>query len=352
MGHLFMRMAFMFLNVPMKLSFSFIVPVYNRPREVQELFESMKALDTEIPFEVVLVEDGSSENASQVVKAFENELNITYLPKENTGPGPSRNYGMQRANGNYFVILDSDCILPPEYLTVVATSLEEEYVDCYGGPDRAHPGFSPVQRAIDFAMTSLLTTGGIRGGHSRSGSFEPRSFNMGISRKAFEGSGGFGNIHPGEDPDLSIRLKKLGFKVKLIPQAFVYHKRRISFASFYRQVRKFGRVRPILSHWHAGTGRFTYWLPSLFVFGFPLGLLLWLALGSFIGLAILAVYGIYLGALFIGALAKTSSFKTAILAVYATILQFTGYGLGFLESTILVTFSKRKPRELFPDLFY
>lgn len=342
----------MFLYDYMTLSFSFIIPVYNRPREVQELFESMKALGTKRSFEVVLVEDGSSDDASKVVESFKSDLSITYLVKENSGPGPSRNYGMERARGDYFIILDSDCILPPAYLEAVVHSLQEHYVDCFGGPDRAHENFTPVQKAIDYALTSILTTGGIRGGRNNRGRFEPRSFNMGLSRKAFLATGGFGNIHPGEDPDLSIRLKKLGFQTKLIPGAFVYHKRRISFSAFYRQVRKFGRVRPILNRWHKGTARFTYWFPSLFVLGFMAGILFTLLGGNALGIAVLSMYVVYFLLLWLDALLKTGSPKTAFLAIIAVILQFSGYGLGFLESTILVTFSKKEPQELFPDLFF
>ncbi len=332
--------------------FSFIIPVYNRPREVQELFESLQAMEGDTPFEVVLVEDGSTEDASAVVAAFRNSLPISYLVKENTGPGPSRNYGMQRARGNYFIILDSDIILPPEYLRRVVDSLNERYVDCFGGPDKAHPSFTPVQKSIDYVMTSFLTTGGIRGGKAASKRFEPRSFNMGLSARAFHDSGGFGNIHPGEDPDLSIRLKKMGYSLALFPTAFVYHKRRISFKAFFRQVRKFGKVRPILNRWHPGTSRLTYWFPTLFVLGLLLAVLLLFVLPAPLRFVLPALYAGYLTTLLANAFFKTGSPKVALLAVAATILQFSAYGLGFLESTILVTFSKRKPEEIFPELFF
>lgn len=336
----------------MKLAFSFIIPVYNRPNEVRELFESMRLLEGQIPFEVVLVEDGSTEDASEVVAAFSNTLTINYLAKENTGPGNSRNYGMQRAKGNYFIILDSDCLLPPGYLQAVSASLVEEYADCYGGPDKAHPGFSPLQKAIDYAMTSFLTTGGIRGGRKDVKGFEPRSFNMGISEKAFRETGGFGDIHPGEDPDLSIRLKAMGYSVKLIPDAFVYHKRRVTFTAFGRQVRKFGMVRPILNSWHPQSARITYWFPSFFFLGFifSVGALLFAA-APFRFIPLLA-YAVYFLLLLVDCGMKTASLKVALLAMVAVFLQFTAYGLGFLESTFLVTFNRKNPRDLFPELFF
>ncbi len=336
----------------MKRAFSFIIPVYNRPNEVRELFESMRLLEGQIPFEVVLVEDGSTEDASEVVTAFRNTLSINYLSKENTGPGNSRNYGMQRAKGNYFIILDSDCLLPPGYLQAVSGSLEVDYADCYGGPDSAHMGFTPLQKAIDYAMTSVLTTGGIRGGRKDKKGFEPRSFNMGISESAFKATGGFGDIHPGEDPDLSIRLKAMGYSVKLIPEAYVYHKRRVTFGAFGRQVRKFGKVRPILNKWHPQSSRITYWLPSLFFLGliFSVGALLFgTAPFSYLPLMVYAVYFLLLLA---DSWIRTASLKVALLAVIAVFLQFTAYGIGFLESTFLVTFNRRNPRELFPELFF
>lgn len=251
----------------MKLKFSFIIPVYNRPDETQELLQSFSELKSTSNFEIVIVEDGSTKTSKHVVQQFEQQLNIKYFFKKNTGPGDSRNYGMQNASGNYFIILDSDCVLPPNYLNAVTQSLNASYVDCFGGPDAAQSSFSNLQKAINFAMTSFITTGGIRGGKNSVDKFQPRSFNMGISKKAFLASKGFGQIHPGEDPDLTIRLWQLGFKTKLIPEAFVYHKRRISWQKFYLQVHKFGLVRPILNVWHPSTKKITYWFPTVFSFG-------------------------------------------------------------------------------------
>ena len=190
--------------------FSFIIPVYNRPDEIEELLQSMTYFDYEASFEVVIVEDGSSIPCERIVEKYKNTLQISYYFKSNSGPGNSRNFGMQKAKGDYFIILDSDCILPKEYLTVVSQSLQNHYVDCFGGPDKALATFSNIQKAINFSMTSFLTTGGIRGGSEKVDKFQPRSFNMGLSKNAFEISKGFGNIHPGEDPDLSIRLWELG----------------------------------------------------------------------------------------------------------------------------------------------
>ena len=227
--------------------FSIVVPVYNRPDEIQELLESIELQQFNELFEIIIVEDGSTISCEPIVDKFKEKLNISYYLKYNSGPGDSRNFGMQLAKGDYFIIFDSDCIIPPNYLTEVSNSLKNNYVDCFGGPDSAHKSFSDLQKAINFSMTSFLTTGGIRGGSEKMTTFQPRSFNMGISKKAFEASKGFSNIHPGEDPDLSIRLWDLGFKTKLIPTAFVYHKRRIDWDKFYIQVNKFGKVRPILN---------------------------------------------------------------------------------------------------------
>src|SRR5690606_16241396 len=246
------------------LHYSFIIPVFNRPDEINELLESFTNLEGNFEYNIIIIEDGSTISSKEVVDNFSNQLHISYFFKENSGPGDSRNFGMRHAKGNYFIILDSDCILPPNYLKEVNYALQNKYVDCFGGPDAAHDSFTNLQKAINFAMTSFMTTGGIRGGKQTNKTFQPRSFNMGLSKKAFESSGGFGTIHPGEDPDLSIRLINLGFKTKLINKAYVYHKRRISWSKFYTQVYKFGMVRPILNKWHPNTKRLTYWFPTLF----------------------------------------------------------------------------------------
>ncbi|MGW1456718.1 glycosyltransferase [Salegentibacter agarivorans] len=332
----------------MKLNYSFIIPVYNRPGEVRELLESMLKLKFDRDFEIVLVEDGSSISSGGIATEFQQQLNISYHYKKNTGPGDSRNFGMRKAKGNYFLILDSDVLLPENYLQEVDKFLQQDYCDCFGGPDASHPSFSKIQKAIDYSMTSFLTTGGIRGKKSAVNDFQPRSFNMGISKKAFEASGGFGKIHPGEDPDLSLRLKKMGYKLCLIPDAVVFHKRRIDWSKFYTQVQKFGMVRPILNKWHPGSGKITYWFPAVFSLGFLLAILL-LKLGIW---WLFLLYVLYFVIIAIDAAIKNKSLGIGFLAVYATLVQFFGYGYGFMKSLWHIHILKQDPEHEFPNLFF
>lgn len=331
----------------MQLSYSFIIPVFNRPDEIAELLASFSAQQTAIDYEVVIIEDGSSMPCTKEIALYPN-LNITYLPKPNSGPGSSRNYGMQRAKGNYFIILDSDCMLPPAYIDVMNEHLQNDYADCFGGPDTAHPDFSNIQKAISYSMTSFFTTGGIRGGGEDTGKFQPRSFNMGLSKKAFEASGGFGDIHPGEDPDLVLRLWKLDFKTTLISEAFVYHKRRISWRKFYTQVHKFGLVRPILNKWHPSSAKITYWFPSLFL----LSVFVSIVFAIFnISLPVLLI-AMYLFVVALHSAIKNKSMSIGLMSVVATVIQFYGYGTGFLSSTIGVKWLGQLPRKRFPHLFF
>ncbi|RNL81981.1 glycosyltransferase [Sinomicrobium pectinilyticum] len=332
----------------MYLDFSFIVPVYNRPGEVTELLKSMTALDYDHPFEVVIVEDGSTEPAKEVADIFSDRLRISYYFKKNSGPGDSRNYGMEKAVGNYFIILDSDCVLPSHYLKEVHRALSADYVDCYGGPDTAHPSFTNLQKAINYAMTSTITTGGIRGKKNAVGKFQPRSFNMGISREAFRKTGGFGKIHPGEDPDLTIRLWASGYETRLLENAFVYHKRRISWPKFYKQVYKFGMTRPILNHWHPHTEKIVYWFPTFFVAGLITALLLWsVGIPFFIFL-----YMIFFCIVFTDALFRNRNLMVAFLSVFAVLIQFSGYGYGFIKSTLSIKIFHKDPEKVFPELFF
>jgi glycosyltransferase involved in cell wall biosynthesis len=243
---------------------SVVVPVYNRPEELTALLSTLVHQTCPVD-EVVVVEDGSVRDSSEVITQFAGQLPLVYLTKPNTGPGDSRNFGMRHATGDYFIILDSDCELPTGHIESIHQSLALNPVDFFGGPDAAAAEFSDMQKAISFSMTSFLTTGGVRGGRSKK--FEPRSFNMGLSKKAFQASGGYGLIHPGEDPDLSIRLHQMGFVSALFEEVFVYHKRRITWSSFYKQVYKFGSARPILMRWYPHTFRLTYALPSIFLLG-------------------------------------------------------------------------------------
>ncbi|WP_411768858.1 glycosyltransferase [Winogradskyella sp. A3E31] len=330
------------------LKYSFIIPVFNRPQEIRELLESFENLEGDFDFEIVIIEDGSTQSSEEIIKRFVDHLNISYYYKDNSGPGDSRNYGMQRANGNYFIILDSDVILPKQYLVEVDTSLKEEFYHCFGGPDAADKSFTNLQKAINFTMTSFLTTGGIRGGSESVKNFQPRSFNMGLSKEAFIKTNGFGKIHPGEDPDLSLRLNALGYKTKLIKNAYVYHKRRISWSSFYKQVNKFGMARPILNRWHPRSKSPVFWLPTIFSLGFILALVLllfkiqwffWLYVSYFVLVTITSAV-------------QNNSITIGIQSAFAIAIQFFGYGLGFLISSMRLMISSKPAEELFPKLFF
>ena len=328
--------------------FSIIIPVYNRPDEIKELLESLSISDYNNGYEIVIIEDGSSISCKEEVKKFESKLNISYYFKENSGPGDSRNFGMKMAKGEYFIIFDSDCIIPKQYLTEVENELTQNYVDCYGGSDAALDSFSDVQKAINFAMTSFLTTGGIRGGSEKINKFQPRSFNMGISKKAFESSNGFGNIHPGEDPDLTIRLWKLGFETRLFSNAFVYHKRRIDWDKFSTQVNKFGKARPILNSWYPKYSKLTFFFPTLFILGFSASIFL-----ALFGVCFpIICYAFYFILILVSATIENKSFKIGFLSLIAVSKQFFSYGRGFLNSYIKIILLKQKPEVAFPELFF
>lgn len=332
----------------MKYEFSIIIPVYNRPGEIDELLQScllVKAIDC---CEIVVIEDGSSVNCKSVVESYQNQLHITYLFKPNSGPGDSRNYGMKSAKANYFIILDSDVLLPNNYIINIKNNLKLQYVDCFGGSDKAHQSFSPVQKSINYALTSFWTTGGVRGDKNRRKDFQPRSFNMGLSKKAFLKSEGFSNIHPGEDPDLSLRLKKLGFQTSLFIDCYVYHKRRINWYSFAKQVYKFGLVRPILNQWHPQAHKLLFYFPSLFSLGFILAF----ALIFFDMVWLIWVYAFYFIFVFTDALIKNMNLKMALYALWAVMIQFFSYGYAFMKSTILCLVLKKKPEKIFPFLFF
>ncbi|PZR20024.1 MAG: glycosyl transferase family 2 [Flavobacterium psychrophilum] len=328
--------------------FSLIIPVYNRPDEVEELLESLTLQTYKEQYEIVIIEDGSLVTCKDVVDNYSNRLNISYYFKSNSGPGDSRNFGMKVAKGEYFIILDSDCIIPANYLQSVDANLKNAYVDCFGGPDAALDSFSDVQKAINFSMTSFLTTGGVRGKSEKIEKFQPRSFNMGISKKAFEASAGFGYIHPGEDPDLSIRLWKLGFATKLFSDSFVYHKRRIDWEKFYKQVNKFGKCRPILDLWHPEYKKVTFLFPTVFMLGLLFSLILLLT-GVQAGIYL---YTLYFILVFGVSSIQNKSIKIGLLSVVAVFIQFYGYGSGYLKSFFTVHIMKQDPKQAFPELFF
>lgn len=317
------------MNAP---RYSIIIPVYNRPDEVSELLTSLTK-QTYKDFEIIIVEDGSTVRCDKIVDQYRDVLRIQYFFKPNSGPGPSRNFGFANARGEYLVAFDSDCIIPAGYFDVVEKSIHANAWDAWGGPDKAHEDFTTIQRAMGYTMASVLTTGGIRGGTKRIGWFQPRSYNMGLSRKVFDATEGFKFSHFAEDIELSIRMKKNGFKVGLIPDAYVYHKRRTNFTQFYRQVFNFGKGRVLIGSLHPEEVKLTHWFPALFLLG-SIGLVLlpFFSLDLFkIGLT---VFLVYLFAIFLHSLVANKSLAVAILSIPSALLQLWGYGLGFLNETL------------------
>ena len=330
------------------INVSFIIPVYNRPEEINELLCSFNNLEGNYNFEIVIIEDGSNDSSENIISKYSNDLNISYFKKNNTGPGDSRNFGMKKAKGNYFIILDSDCILPKDYLVNFFANINHRYVDCFGGVDDSHHSFTSFQKAVNFTMTSLITTGGIRGGRSRHKSFQARSFNMGISKKTFELTGGFSNIHPGEDPDLSLRISKLDLISELYNNVIVYHKRRVNIFAFFNQVFKFGMVRPIINKWHPTSNKLIFWFPSFVTIYLLLSIVL-VFFKFYFPLCIILLYFILI---FFNSLIKNKSLKVGFYSIFTSITQFTGYGLGFMKSNIILLSSNKDIQDKFPSYFF
>ena len=302
--------------------------MYNRPNEIDELLESLTKQDFSHDFEVLIIEDGSTIKSNIIVEKYKLQLNIKYFFKENTGAGASRNFGMQNASGNYYIILDSDVMLPPQYLSEVKKALENNFTDAFGGPDAAHKNFTPLQKAINYAMTSVLTTGGIRGKKQAVGKFQPRSFNLGLSKIAFEKTQGFSKMKNGEDIDLTFRLWENRFETQLIENAFVYHKRRSSLKQFFKQTHGFGAARPILNKKYPKTAKPTYWFPSLFIIGFDISVVV----AIFGYNQLLYAYAFYFLLIFMDSLFQNKNPQIAFLSIITSCTQFLGYGLGFLKS--------------------
>ena len=307
--------------------FSVIVPVYNRPAEVEDLCASL-AGQTCRDFELVIVEDGSTVPCRDIVERYiAAGLDAKYFFKENEGRSIARNYGLERAVGDYFIFFDSDCVIPPAYFEILTRELDAHPCDCFGGPDAAHSSFTDTQKAINYAMTSFLTTGGIRGGKIQLEKFVPRTFNMGYSRAVYDKVGGFREMFS-EDIDMSTRIRRAGFSIGLIRPACVWHKRRVDFRKFFSQVYVFGMSRITLKLLYPGSLKLVHTLPAVFVVGCAALILL----GIFVSPWFLLPIGVYFAAIFFGALASARSLKVALLAVPASAIQLTGYGCGFLKA--------------------
>ena len=324
------------------MKYSIIVPVFNRPDEVGELLDSLSR-QTVKDFEVVIVEDGSQRPCKDVCDGFTGKLDIKYFMKENSGPGQSRNYGAEHASGDYLIILDSDVVLPETYLQAVSDELSQEETDAFGGPDRSHPSFTDTQKAISYSMTAFLTTGGIRGGKKKLDKFYPRSFNMGIRRDAYQTLGGFSRMRFGEDIDLSIRIFKSGYRCRLFPGAWVWHKRRTDFGKFFRQVYNSGIARVNLYKKYPESLKLVHLLPTVFTVGVSALVIIAIALSLFMAsgsngnsllITSLPLVPIifYALILFLDSAVRNKSIKIGGLSVAAAFIQLMGYGFGFISA--------------------
>ncbi|EKX94298.1 glycosyltransferase [Alloprevotella sp. oral taxon 473] len=337
------------------MKYSVIVPVYNRPNECEELLESLTH-QTQRDFEVIIVEDGSSVPCREVVERYADKLAVQYYDKPNSGPGQTRNYGVERANGEYVIILDSDVVLPEGYFAAIDAELAANPCDAFGGPDRAHESFSTTQKAINYAMTSFFTTGGIRGGKAKLDKFYPRSFNMGVRREVYQALEGFSAMRFGEDIDFSTRIFKSGYRCRLFPEAWVYHKRRTDLKKFFKQVHNSGIARIHLSHRHPGTHKLVHLLPAVFTLGVAFLLVLALLslcfgceIGTLVSLSPLLLFALLIG---VDATRQSRSLAVGVTAIAAAFVQLTGYGTGYLSAWWRCNVRGEGEFEAFSQTFY
>jgi len=337
------------------MKYSVIVPVYNRPSECEELLESLTH-QTQRDFEVIIVEDGSSVPCRDVVERYADKLAVHYYDKPNSGPGQTRNYGVERANGEYVIILDSDVVLPEGYFAAIDAELAANPCDAFGGPDRAHESFSTTQKAINYAMTSFFTTGGIRGGKAKLDKFYPRSFNMGVRREVYQALEGFSAMRFGEDIDFSTRIFKSGYRCRLFPEAWVYHKRRTDLKKFFNQVHNSGIARIHLSHRHPGTHKLVHLLPAVFTLGVAFLLVLALLslcfgceIGTLVSLSPLLLFALLIG---VDATRQSRSLAVGITSIAAAFVQLTGYGTGYLSAWWRCNVRGEGEFEAFSQTFY
>lgn len=329
-------------------SISIVIAIFNRKDELFELLSSLSH-QTDKNFEIIIVDDGSSIDLSPTIKIYENQLDIHFYRKTNSGPGLSRNYGANRAKNDWLVFVDSDVIVEKDYIENIKHDLSTDACDAFGGADKAHKGFNLMQKAVSYSMTSVFTTGGIRGNKKAVSKFQPRSFNMGVNREIFNKVGGFSDMRIGEDPDLSMTLWENGYTTKFYDNIGVYHKRRTDFGRFSKQVYQFGVARPILNQRHPAYTKITFWFPTVFLIGYAMGIVHYFTWGY---AHILALYGLYTFLIFFHALIVTKNISIASMAIISTYIQMFSYGYGFLKSWIKLNILKQDPKEAFPTHFY
>ena len=332
----------------MNPTLSIVIAIFNRKDELFELLNSL-CFQTDKDFEVIIVDDGSLIPLLPTVELFQDRLNIQFFRKDNSGPGLTRNFGARRAKNDWLVFVDSDVIVEKDYIENIKKDILEIPCDAFGGADKAHKGFNLMQKAISYSMTSVFTTGGIRGSKSAVTKFQPRSFNMGVKKSVFNEVGGFSEMRIGEDPDLSMTLWEKGFKTAFFDNIAVFHKRRVDFGKFSKQVYQFGCARPILNQRHPNYVKASFAFPSLFLIGYVLGFIEYFFFRKGF---ILSMYGLYTFIVFFHAMWKTKNISIAGMAVISTYIQMFSYGYGFLKSWILLNIFRMKPEEAFPHHFH
>ncbi len=332
----------------MKPTISIVVAIFNRKDELFELLNSLSH-QTDKDFEIIIVDDGSKIDLKPTIHSFDGILDIKYFRKDNSGPGLTRNYGAKRASNDWLVFVDSDVIVEKDYIENIKKSIITNPCDAFGGADKAHKGFNIMQKAISYSMTSVFTTGGVRGNKKAVSKFQPRSFNMGVKKSVFEKVGGFSEMRIGEDPDLSMTLWENGFTTAFFDTIAVYHKRRVDFGKFSKQVYQFGCARPILNQRHPNYVKISFAFPTLFLLGYVLGFIEYFTINKGF---ILSCYGFYTMIIFFHALLVTKNIAIAAMAIISTYIQMFSYGYGFFKSWVLLNIFKMKPEDAFPKHFY
>jgi len=320
--------------------YSIIIPCFNRADEVAELLESISQLKFDpAQFEIIISDDGSTDNTKKLVEQNKSKLqcDLIYLTQNNSGPGAARNHAMENANGDFFIFIDSDVTLSADWLFHIDLTLVEKKADAFGGPDSYREDFSPFLKAVNYSMTSFITTGGLRGKKGKKlARFYPRSFNMGLSRELWKKIGGFGSLRHGQDIEFSHRIIESGAQVIFIDQAVVYHKRRTNLRRFYKQVFNWGVARinlykinkKMLEPLHSIPAVLTFVAVTLLVLSLIFDLIKTIVLWGFSAGILILIYSM------IDSIRIYKSIKPALWLPLVMPAQVLGYGFGFIYNAV------------------
>lgn len=218
---------------------SVVIPVHNNEKTIGECLTSLMRVDYEPGFEIIVLDDESTDRTAEICASYP-AVKLIRLKKQ--GPSAARNLGVESSVGTYIAFTDGDCVIEPDWLKELEKCFISDEIAGAGGDQKSPEREIPFGRLVqDYLKAIGFMTDYIKNDKSLIETDHNPSCNSMYRKRVLIEAGGFDpDLWPGEDVELDLKVRRLGYKLIYNPKACVGHYRPGSYAGFARMMRRYG----------------------------------------------------------------------------------------------------------------